>query len=228
LGSSIRRSDGLLALGDGTLAAVSGMGCDAAAAAAQALVGAGATALVSWGLAGGLDPGLPAGTICIPCTVIHGGAAFASDHHWRELLGAAIAARHRVVSGDVLTSAVAIDDRAGKAAAFRETGAVAVDMESGAVAAVAAAHGLPFVAVRVIVDAAGDTLPATVLAAMTSTGHVRMLPLINGLSRNPGDIPPLIRLARRYRTATRAMENLARTGVLAPLAFGAGAPARIL
>jgi hopanoid-associated phosphorylase len=228
LGYSTRRSDGLLEFDDGTLAAVSGTGCDAAAAAAHALAAAGATALISWGLAGGLDPALSAGTICLPCAVIHRGGAFATDHHWRELVTAAISARHTVVSGTVLTSAVAIDGRAGKAAAFHDTGAVAVDMESGAVAEVAAARGLPFIAVRVIVDAAGDTLPATALAAMTSTGSVRLLSLIGGLIRNPRDIAPLIRLALRYRTATRALTIIARTGVLAPLAFGAGSPARIL
>ncbi len=80
-----RRRDGLLEVGDGTLVAVSGMGRAAAVDAAGALVDAGATALVSWGLAGGLDPGLRAGTICLPSMVVsRDGATFATDLHWRE------------------------------------------------------------------------------------------------------------------------------------------------
>ena len=227
LGPPIRRSDGLFAINDGTLVAVSGMGCAAAAAAATALVDAGAVALVSWGMAGGLDPGLHAGTICLPRIVVsRDGATFTTDHHWRELLSAAIAARRTVVSGSLLTSDLAIGDIAGKAAAFRETGAVAVDMESLAVASIAAAHKLPFIAVRVIVDTAGDALPRAVLAA-TRFGRVRISRLILGIVRRPSDIGSLIRLAQRYRTAQQALAAVARTGALAPLAFAAFSSTRI-
>jgi len=136
---SLRRHDGLLSVGDGTLVAVSGMGCTAAATAAQALVDAGATALVSWGLAGGLDPDLTSGTICLPTLVVsREGATFPTDVHWRAILTAAITDGRAVVGGKLLTSAGAIADLAGKAAAFRDTGAVAVDMESMGVAQVAA------------------------------------------------------------------------------------------
>jgi adenosylhomocysteine nucleosidase len=227
LGSPIRRSDGLLTAGDGTLVAVSGMGCTAAAVAARTLIDAGAGALVSWGMAGGLDPALHAGTICLPSVVVsRDGATFATDPHWRELLIAAIAARRIVVTGKLLTSALAIVDIAGKAAAFRETGAAAVDMESLGVAKIATAHGLPFIAVRVIVDTAADTLPAAVLAA-SSDGRVRVSRLILGIARSPRDVASVLRLARQYRTATRALVAVARTGALAPLAFAAASPSRI-
>jgi adenosylhomocysteine nucleosidase len=227
LGPPIRRSDGLFAMNDGTLVAVSGMGHAAAAAAAAALVDAGAVALVSWGMAGGLDPALHAGTICLPSVVVsRDGATFTTDHHWRELLTAAIAARRTVVSGNLLTSDSAIDDVAGKAAAFRETGAVAVDMESLAVASIAATHKLPFIAVRVIVDTAVDALPAAVLAA-TRLGRLRIPRLILGIVRRPSDIAPVIRLAKRYRTAMQALAAVARSGGMAPLAFAASSPTRI-
>jgi adenosylhomocysteine nucleosidase len=178
-------------------------------------------------MAGGLDPGLHAGTICLPSIVVsRDGATFTTDHHWRELLSAAIAARRTVVSGSLLTSDLAIGDIAGKAAAFRETGAVAVDMESLAVASIAAAHKLPFIAVRVIVDTAGDALPRAVLAA-TRFGRVRISRLILGIVRRPSDIGSLIRLAQRYRTAQQALAAVARTGALAPLAFAASSSTRI-
>src|SRR5258708_3284349 len=100
---------------------------------------AGATALLGWGLAGGLGPALQAGTICLPSMVVsRDGATFATDLHWREILTAAISPRLIVVSGKLLTSAAAIEDVAAKAAAFGETGAVAVDMESAGVAEIAA------------------------------------------------------------------------------------------
>lgn len=223
----IRRRDGLFETGDGTLVAVGGMGRAAAVAAAGALVDAGATALVSWGLAGGLDPRLQAGTICLPSTIVsREGAAFATDLHWREILAAAIGARLMVVSGKLLTSTAALEDAAAKTAAFGETGAVAVDMESAGVAHVAASNNIPFVAVRAIVDTAADSLPRAVMAA-GAQDRVRLARLILGIVRSPREIAPMMRLAQRYRAATRALVAVARTGALAPLDLGAAYPGRI-
>jgi len=222
-----RRRDGLFEVGDGTLLAVSGMGRAAAVVAAGALVDAGATALVSWGLAGGLDPALRAGTICLPSVVVsRDGSTFTTELHWREILSAAIGQWLIVVNGKLLTSAVAIEDVAAKAAAFGETGAVAVDMESAGVAQIAALNRLPFVAVRAIVDTADDAIPRAVMAAGTE-GRVRIGRLILEIVCSPREIAPMVRLAKRYRAATRALAAVARTGALAPLAFGAAHPDRI-
>jgi adenosylhomocysteine nucleosidase len=227
LGPVIRRADGVCVTREGILVAVSGIGGAAAASAACVLADAGASSLVSWGLAGGLDPGLAAGTLCLPERVIGTqGAVHATDHHWRELVAAALAARRVVVHGALLSSGQAIDTVAGKAAAFRESGAAAVDMESQAIAGIAAARGLPFIAIRVIVDTAADTLPEAVLAA-SSAGQVRILGLLQGLARSPRQVAPLIRLARRYRAARQALVAVARSGALAPLAFAAADAKRI-
>lgn len=226
LGSPVRRADGWSAIGDGTMVAVSGMGCLAAAAAARALVEAGAAALVSWGMAGGLDPALRAGTVCIPQLVVSPeGVMFATDADWRELVGAAIGARHPVVEGTLLTSRQAIVDAPGKAAAFRDSGAACVDMESAAVAEVAAQSRLPFVAIRAIVDTAGDTLSRAVVAASVA-GHLRVSQLLWELVRAPSEIGGVVRLSIRYRAAMRALRAVAHTGVLAPLAFAAPSTTR--
>jgi adenosylhomocysteine nucleosidase len=205
LGPAVRRRDGLSSLGDGALLAVSGMGGALAALAARRLVDAGAAALMSFGLAGGLDPTLRAGTVVLPSEVIsRGGARFLTSPGWREQLERAIAKQRPVAGGILLTSAQPVGAVADKAAAFRETGAVAVDMESSGVAEVAASHDLPFVAVRVIVDTAADVLPRTVMAA-TRDGQVNMRRLMAGLALAPLDLIGLIRLARAYRTATRSL-----------------------
>jgi adenosylhomocysteine nucleosidase len=226
LGKLVRRSDGLYAVKGGPWVGVCGVGRPAAAAAARRLIEAGANPLVSWGMAGGLDPELPAGTICLPRSVLCDGASHTTDHHWRELLTAAIASRGGVAFGSILTSDVAIGDVAGKAAAFARTGAVAVDMESAAVAEVAAAHRVPFIAIRAIVDTAGDAIPQAAVAA-TQAGTVRILRLIKGLILSPADLAPLLQLAGRYRAARCALVDVARTGALAPVAFATSAPNRI-
>jgi adenosylhomocysteine nucleosidase len=218
LGPTVRLTEPLGSLPDGTLVATTGMGGLAASTGARALIDAGATALASFGLAGGLDPTLAAGAILLPDEVQGGdGRVHRCEAGWRNRLSATL----RAQTGKLLTSSKAVSSVEDKAALFRSTGAVAVDMESAAIAAVAAEHDLPFVAVRVVVDSAADVLPRAVSAAADSEGHLQLWRLIGALALAPGELAPLIRLARRYRAANRSLAAIARMGSLAPSAFDA-------
>jgi len=219
LGKAVRRRDGLSSLSDGALLAVGGMGGALAARAARSLVDAGAAGLLSFGFAGGLDPSLRAGSVVLPTDIVSGkGGRFMTSTDWRERLCVAFA-EWRPAAGALLTSAAPIDSVADKASAFRETGAVAVDMESLGVAEVAAAFFLPFIAVRVIVDTAADVLPRAVLAANRG-GRLSLRHLLGGLASAPLELVVLIRLAQRYRAATRSLAGVARAGLLTPLIAG--------
>jgi adenosylhomocysteine nucleosidase len=198
----------LAAFSDGALLAVSGIGRDAAERAARALVDAGVAALMTFGMAGGLDPALAAGSVVLPCELISAdGIRFLASRSWRERVAAAVSPLRAVSAGNLLTSTRAIDTPAGKSAAFRDTGAAAVDMESAAVAAIASLHNLPFIAVRVIVDTAADALPRAVVNA-SRAGRVQIGRLIAGLIMAPGEIAALIRLAQRYRIAMRSLRAI--------------------
>lgn len=192
----------------------------AAAQSARALVDAGAGALVSWGMAGGLDPALVAGTVFLPSEVVAAdGTALLTAPHWRARLSEAVRTQGAtalpiVLQGRLLTSPKAIGSLTDKAALFQQTGAAAVDMESLAIAEIAHTHQLPFIAVRVIVDSAQDALPRAVTAAADSEGHLQVWRLMGALARAPGDLPPLMRLARRYRAANRSLAAIARVGSL--------------
>jgi adenosylhomocysteine nucleosidase len=198
----------LALLGAGSLLALSGIGRAAAAAAAQALVDAGVSALMTFGMAGGLDPALQPGSVVIPSELISSdGVRYVSCRAWREQVAAAVSALRPVSEGSLLTSAHAIETPADKAAAFRTIGAAAVDMESAAVAEIAAKHNLPFIAVRVIVDTAADMLPRAVVAA-SRAGKVQFARLLGGLILAPREIASLIRLAQRYRIAMRSLRAI--------------------
>jgi multidrug resistance efflux pump len=80
-------------------------------------------------------------------------------------------------------------------------------MESAAVAAIASHHNLPFIAVRVIVDTAADTLPRAVVDA-SRAGRVQIGSLMAGLIVAPGEIGALIRLVQRYRIAIRSLRAI--------------------
>jgi len=244
-----RRSDGLAALADGSLVAVSGMGCEAAARSARSLVEAGCGALASWGLAGGLDPALRAGTVVAPETVLLDGApgeaatldAAALDAAalnvaaaWRERLVRALAAPidapsggraplarlapvtglARVTGGRLLTCLRPLASRAEKQDAHRRTGAVAVDTESYAVAEVAAAHDLPFLAVRVIVDTAGDEVPGALAGVVDARGRIDARRLLLALLSQPAAVGALLKLSRRYGAARMALRAVADGGVV--------------
>jgi adenosylhomocysteine nucleosidase len=218
----------LASLADGTLVAVTGMGNSAAAGGSRALIAAGARALASWGMAGGLDPTLDAGAILLPTEVLGpDGQSFNTACAWRDRLSCAVAVLAPVRSGKLVTRSRAIGSVADKAELFRTTGAAAVDMESAAVGEVAERHQLPFIAVRVIVDSAADVLPRAVTAAADSEGHLQIWRLIGALALAPNQLAPLIRLARRYRAANRSLAAIARTGSLAPYAFSPAPDARL-
>jgi adenosylhomocysteine nucleosidase len=205
-------------LTDGTLVAVSGMGPAAAAHGADSLIEAGATALMSWGLAGGLDPTLRAGTLVLPLEVISSeGLRFPVAMHWHAQLTAALAGACPLSTGSLLSCHAPLVSVAEKLDAFRSLAAVAVDMESVAVAQVASSRRLPFIAVRVIVDTAHDSLPPSLSGATTATGTLRIGRMIGGLLRAPWELGAFVRLLPRFRAARRTLVAVARSGALAPL-----------
>jgi adenosylhomocysteine nucleosidase len=228
LGPTVRLAEPVGSLADGTLVAVTGMGGAAASMGAQSLVAAGATALASWGMAGGLDPALRAGEILLPTEILNlDGRVINAEQGWRNRLSAAVAPYAPVRTGRLLTSPRAIGSVADKAELFRTTGAVAVDMESAAIGIVAEQYRLPFVAVRVVVDSAADVLPRAVTAAADQEGHLQIWRLIGTLALAPNELAPLLRLARRYRAANRSLAAIARMGSLAPSAFSTPADSRL-
>lgn len=186
---------------------VSGVGPERARRAADALVARGARALVSWGLAGGLDPALGAGALLVPAAVLgRDGRRFETDAPWSR----ALCARLALAGGATLVeSERALATPAEKRALFEASRAAAVDMESAAVAARAREAGLPFVAVRAVCDAAGAALPRAALEAVVD-GRPRAGRLVAALAARPGELAPLLALWRAARAAARALHAAAR------------------
>ena len=177
---------------------------------ACALVARGATALVSFGIAGGLQPDLLPGALVLADAVIDlDGRRWTTTETWRETL------HHEIESeagGAVLASPTAIVSVSGKAALHARTGAVVVDMESGGVARAAAEAGVPFLVVRVVADPAHRHLPPSALAGLGPDGRRQPLAAFAALMRRPGDTMALLRLGRDSRTALRRLRGVASRG----------------
>lgn len=195
------------------LVAVGGLGAERAARAALRLADAGCASLLSWGTAGGLDTQLKPGTLVLPPEVVdETGQRHAVDAHWHARLIAELARVAALVTGRLLSVRAPLLSAAAKQAAQRSSGACAVDMESAAIATVAAERELPFAAVRVIVDAAGLDLPHAVQAALREDGRVHASALAGALLRRPADIPRLLRLARDFAAAKARLGEIASAG----------------
>jgi len=175
---------------------------DATRRKAEALVAGGATALISFGIAGALDPDMEPGDLIIADDVVLAdGRRLACDADWRRRFLQKVPAQGGTVAG----RSVAAATRAEKGALFGETGAVAVDMESHHVAEVASRHGLPFIVIRAIADTAEDTLPEAALKGLNEEGRPAIGAVLLSLLKKPWQLPGLIRVALRSRTAMNAL-----------------------
>jgi len=206
--------------GAGVEMQLAGVGPRRAAAAAEGLLAAGATALASWGSAAALAPDLTAGALLLPRSVVAAdGEVLPVDAAWQRRLLECLAAHLPVGTGPMAEVRAVVATPADKASLRRRTGAVAVDMESAAVARCARQAGVPFVVVRAVVDGANTALPSVALAALDGLGRLRPLRLAAGLLREPRAWPALGELRRSFRhcqlTLARVVE-LAGTGLLAP------------
>jgi adenosylhomocysteine nucleosidase len=175
------------------------------------LVADGVRALVSFGICGALDPALNPGALILPQVVIaEDGRRHRIDVALRSVLAAALG-RARVVAlaGDILGAVRAADTPSRKAALNRQSGAVAVDLESHLVAEAAAAAGLPFAVLRAVADPAERALPPAALIGLDAAGRPALGRTLLSLARHPGQLPALVRLAGDTR---RALATLRRAG----------------
>ncbi|MDE2463506.1 MAG: hypothetical protein KGO02_07330 [Alphaproteobacteria bacterium] len=157
----------------------------------------GASAVLSVGLCGGLEPGLRPGTVILATTIADGATHFACDRRWRE----AIHRKVLVVEGPLAGSDRILDQPKDKTALRAATGALAVDLESHIAARIAIRHALPVCALRVIADGAGHRLPPAVHVAMTAEGTLSLPRVLGSILRQPAQIGDLIATGRRANTA---------------------------
>ena len=189
------------------LVEVCGGGEGRARASTLRLLERGATALVSWGVAGGLDPDLEPGTVVLPDVVDTNGSSHPVDVAWRDRLLMRIQGRVAISTSPLVHATHPITAPAEKTELHRQTGAVALDMESAAVAAVANEMGIPFLVVRVVVDAAGVRLPEVALTMCDEGGRLKKRAVF-GLIFQPGEWRGMLSLGRANAAAGLSMRKV--------------------
>ncbi len=168
----------------GALLQISGIGAKRAHLAARTLLEKGATSLLSWGSAGGLIPGLSPGSLVLPKNIIAAdGSVYSVDATWHESLCTQLKGKVNLHEGSLAESMTVVTSPEEKATLFQQTGAIAVDMESAAVAAEAQKARVPFMAIRAVADPVGMTLPRSALTALDEFGRLRPLKLLKAISK---------------------------------------------
>ena len=156
------------------------------------------TAVLSFGVAGGLAPGLATGEVLAASEIWDAGEIWPAL--WPHPLPGRTA---RLAASNVL-----LPDALAKAGLHRVSGALAVDMESGIAARFARERAIPFGALRAVADAAGDALPRAATLGLHPDGSPAPLRVLGALLRRPTDLPGLLRLARASARAHAALSRV--------------------
>jgi len=157
----------------------------------EAAAAGGCCGIVSFGVAGGLDPALMAGDLVIASAVVTDQDRYRTDEAWaRALLTAVPGAVHADISGTEVPLAHPDDKRTLR----RAHRTAAVDTESHIAAAVAARRGVPFAAVRVVLDPAHRSLPPAALVPLRRDGSADIGAVLASVRRQPAQLTNLMRI----------------------------------
>ncbi len=164
--------------------------------------------VISFGVAGGLDPSLKTGDVVVATEVMAGDTRWLAGLSLTEDQIASIAlGRLRVVRGLLAGVEEVVAASSCKAALHSETGAAAVDMESHIAAAYAAEASIPFAALRVISDPAHRALPVVARKAIKPNGDLDLLQIMGSVVRNPRTLRALVSTGIDFNRALRSLRG---------------------
>ena len=201
-----------------TLLAWAGMGA-AAATATECVLRSGVAAIAAVGFAGSLTSHLQPGDALAATWVMDAkGERWESDPELIEALGTWSLNRgspNRIATrtsglyyGQLLTSPQIVATATEKRRLGEETGALAVDIESGVVMRRAMEAGVPSIAFRVITDRVDEPLPLDFSLCCDSNGRLHRSRLVRMLARRPAAWVGMLRLARQSALAARTLTAL--------------------
>ena len=196
---------------DQLLVAYSGAGPTNATAVAELLVAKGANRLISWGCAAALGASLKPGDLILADKLIDAeNNEMVINADWHSYANHLLAKFVVVTRGCLAESVSIVSTSTDKKQLHSLTGAVALDMESIAIAKVAMQYTLPFLAIRVIVDPVEMSLPLAINHSLNDQGEIVLKKLLAFLFLHPAELPGLIKLGLNFNAAKKTLKLVAK------------------
>lgn len=201
-------------ISDSIILAYSGAGGHNAQAAAELLIAQGATRLISWGCAAALSNTLKPGDLVLADSLINaeGGrdANFCVSTAWHNYTKNQLSTYLKVHTGSLAESKNIVASGSEKKHLHTQSGAVALDMESIAIAKVAQQNKLPFLAIRTIADPVSMDLPKAINHSLNNEGDIVLTKLLLYMALHPAQLPGLIRLGLHFHAAKNTLKLVAK------------------
>lgn len=190
--------------------AYSGAGWQNAAATTQALIDKGVQQLISWGCAAGLSDTLKPGDLVLATQIISEHHQLDTDHLWRKQIQQRLAAHVSIHEGRLFTSQELVSSSQTKQLIQHQSQAIALDMESAAIADKAQSANLACLVIRSIADPVNQDLPKAVLKGLNNKGQVELPRLLSYLFWHPWELSGLIKLGLNFHAAQKTLKKVAR------------------
>lgn len=202
---------GCVFISDAIVLAYSGTGANNAQAASELLLAQGATRLISWGCAAALSETLKPGDLILADNLIDANNTQLAIHSaWHSYTKNLLSSTLKVHIGSLVESNTIVATTQDKKHLYAQTGAIALDMETVAIAKVARQNSLPFLALRAIADPVSMDLPKAINHALNNSGDIVLSKLLLYIARHPSELPGLIKLGLHFNAAKNTLKLIAK------------------
>ncbi len=189
---------------------LSGIGYESAYHAAKKILEFNVDALISWGVAGAIDDSLNTGDLFLPKSIINEDKTYNISNDWINRISEHFQqTSYNVISGDIASSSEICASSADKKLLLQNTGALAVDMESIAIAKVTTVNNLDFLVIRTIADSADTNIPDAVIKHIDNLGQPKLFQIILSCILKPSQIRDISILAKSYQMALKTLTGIA-------------------
>ena len=186
----------IYSIGQSAFLAISGAGFENAGKATDCLLAEGVQALLSWGFAVALQPGLSAGDVVLADALLAEDCSYKVSRSWRTSLRKRLADFTRVYDGALAHCDNVLCDPTEKQQMWDSSAAIAADRESAAVAEKAKMAKMPFLALKVIAEAANVRLPSNLSERISESGSLKPGQILSGGGTRPWAWPATIKLTK--------------------------------
>ncbi len=188
---------------------LSGIGHESALFAAKKLATLKVDALISWGVAGAIDKSLNSGDIILAGSIINEGKRYPISEDWLNRISNHLQSASMISIGDIASSNEICASTADKRRLLQKTGALAVDMESAAIAKTATENNLDLLVIRTISDNADMAIPEAVLKHTDNLGQPRIFNFMLSCILKPHQFREISSLASGYKKGLTSLSEIA-------------------